>query len=183
MFISGKFLKEDINWFNKTDKSSRVIGWISGGVASAVACILASREYENIHYAFTDTGIEHPDSFRFISQIQNILGKEVHIYKSEKFNTPEDIFFKYNALGYAKGAPCSDILKAQVRVQQVENINSDYAQIFGFDFNPKEIGRAVRRAENHPELNPKFPLIEHEMDRTELTRFLLKLNITPPPTI
>ena len=80
-------------------------------------------------------------------------------------------------MNFAHGAPCSSELKAFVRVEKVQELDTDYAQIFGFDFCKKEIRRAENMIASHPELNPKFPLIEYE-----ITRFVevSKLGIEPP---
>ena len=173
-------LKEDVNWYNGTTSESRVIAWWSGGVASAIACKIALETYPNVLVAFCDTGIEHPDTYRFMDDFERALGVRVHRFKSDKFNEPEDVWNWAKGLNFAFGAPCSNELKATVRVKQVQDLESDYAQIFGFDFCKKEIKRAENMTNSHPELNPKFPLIEQEITRERLFVEVSKLGIDPP---
>jgi len=59
------------NPFNN-NKAGRVLGWVSGGVASAVACKLALEKYgDSVELVFCDTGIEHPDTYRFMDDFSN----------------------------------------------------------------------------------------------------------------
>jgi len=180
MKIINTILLDNENWFNKSTDESRVISWFSGGVASAVACQIALETYKNVHFAFCDTGIEHPDTYRFITDFENKFNVKINIYKSKEFSKPEDVFFKYNGLNFAHGAPCSMVLKKNVRTQQVEKLDTDYAQVFGFDFCKKEIRRASQMIKNHAEINPKFPLIEQEIDRSELFRIVESWGIAIP---
>ena len=175
-------LKEDINWYNDMKPSGRVIGWWSGGVASAIACKIALEEYDNVHLAFCDTGIEHPDTYRFMDDFERVLGVKIHKYKSERFDEPEDVWRKYLGLNFANGAPCSTMLKREVRTKLVQDIENDYAQVFGFDYCDKEINRAKGMIKSYPEINPKFPLIEHKITREGLFREVSKLGIEAPVT-
>lgn len=180
MFVGGGILKPDLNWYNGSNQSARTIAWVSGGAASAVACILISNRYNNVHFAFCDTGIEDPDTYRFMSDIERIIGINIIHYKHPKFKTPEEVHDHYSGLNFAHGAPCSSHLKREVRTSQVQDIETDYCQIFGFDFRKAEVNRAINMVKNYPEINPKFPLIESEMDRDKIFKTLKKLGIKPP---
>ena len=175
-------LKEKINWYNDKTEESRVLAWWSGGVASAIACKIALETYKNVFVAFCDTGIEHPDTYRFMADFEKALGVKVHKFKSDRFSEPEDVWFSNNYLNTAGGAPCSSRLKADVRIKQVQDLDNDYCQIFGFDYCSKEINRANNMSKNHPELNPKYPLIDNKITREGLFREISKLGIEPPIT-
>lgn len=181
MFVNYEnILKENINWYNKVEPHGRTIGWFSGGAASAIACFLALEKYQNVVLFFTDTHLESDDTYRFMNDFQSVLGVHINIVSSTRFYEPEDVWFHYKGLNFATGAPCSTMLKREVRVKQVEDLESDYCQIFGFDFRHKEIKRAENIVKNHAETNPKFPLIEEEMDRDLIFKKLKFLGITPP---
>jgi len=175
-------LKEGINWYNDTAPDSRVIGWVSGGVASMVACVYALEKYSNVHLAFCDTKREHPDTYRFIDDFENNFGVSVSTYASDRFDSVESVWDKYKGLNFANGAPCSTVMKKEVRVKQVEKLETDYAQIFGFDYRKREIIRAKGMIKNHPETNPKFPLIQNKIDRDELFKIIKSYGIERPAT-
>ena len=173
-------LNTDINWYNKQTRSGRVISWFSGGVASMVTCHLALEKYENVFLAFCDTKIEHPECYRLIDDFENKTGVKIHRFSSDRFSEPEEVWRKYKGLGFANGAPCSNVLKAEVRIKQIQDLDNDYSQLFGFDFDKKECRRAINMVKNHAEFNPKFPLIENEMTRDDLFSYCKKIGISPP---
>jgi hypothetical protein len=170
----------DINPFN--DKlNGRVIGWWSGGVASAVACKLAMDRYEDVELVFCDTAIEHPDTYRFMSDYEKVMGVKVKIIKSTRFNEPEEVWYKYKGLNFAHGAPCSMVMKKEPRLKY-QDIRNDFAQVFGFDYCKKEIKRATNMLANNPDLNPIFPLIVERFDRDLIFKEIKRLGIKPPVT-
>lgn len=168
-----------LNPFNdKTD--GRVIGWISGGVASAIACKKALDVYgDRVDFIFCDTSWEHPDTFRFIADYEKVLGIKVRIIKSHRMSDPEEVWRKYLGMNFAHGAPCSTVLKKEVRIKE-QDLDNDFCQIFDFDYDPKEMKRAKNMLMNNPDLNPVFPLIHFKLDRTLIFNELTKLGINPP---
>lgn len=170
-----------VNPYNDAE-SGRVIGWWSGGVASAIACKLALEKYqESVEVVFCDTNIEHPDTYRFMQDFEKVLGVKVNIITSNKFNEPEEVWRKYNGMNFAHGAPCSMAMKKEPRIKY-QNLQSDFAQIFGFDFCKKEERRATNMLINNPDLNPIFPLIVEKYTREIIFKELAKLGIKPPVT-
>lgn len=142
----------------------RIISWWSGGIASAVACKLALDEYSkdfDVDLVFIDTKNEHEDTYRFLEDCSNVYGKEINTIYSSKWDKIEDIWYKYNSLNVAHGAVCSSELKKAVRVKY-QNKESDFGQIFGFDYSGSEQKRARNMLKNYPEINPIFPLIDQK---------------------
>ena len=169
-----------VNPYNdKTD--GRIIGWISGGVASAVACKLTIDHYgaDRVTLAFCDTSWEHPDTERFLTDLENYFDKPIVRLKSERFNNPEEVMRKYIGINFAHGAPCSMVLKKEVRIKYQE-LDTDFAQVFGFDFDKKEMKRATNMLMNNPDLNPIFPLINSRLDRRAIFYELKKMGIKEP---
>lgn len=166
------------NFDGKED--GRVICWISGGVASAIASFKAFEIFrDRCEFIFCDTSWEHPDTFRFIADYEKTLGVKVKVIKSDRFSNPEEVWRKYLGMNFANGAPCSDRLKRQVRVKE-QDLDNDFCQVFGFDYGKKEMNRARNFSKNHPELTPIYPLIHFKMDRNEIFKALGNLGITPP---
>lgn len=55
---------------SRMGRCDRVVVWFSAGAASAVAAKLTLKKYEGrlpVHICYCDTGSEHPDNERFIS--------------------------------------------------------------------------------------------------------------------
>lgn len=171
-----------VNPFNDSTEG-RIIGWWSGGVASAVACKIAIDKWgkDRVTLVFCDTGIEHPDTYRFMKDFEDTLGVTVLKIKSDKFNTPEEVWRKYKGMNFAFGAPCSSSLKKEPRIK-FQELKTDFGQIFGFDFCKKEIRRADNMLTNNPDLNPIFPLIVEEITREDLFTILEDLGIKRPTT-
>lgn len=169
----------DTNPFNDK-KDGRIIGWWSGGVASAIACKLALEKWtDRVELVFCDTGIEHPDTYRFMSDFEKKLGVKINKISSDKFSEPEEVWRKYKGMNFALGAPCSSSLKRLPRIKY-QNLQEDFGQVFGFDYGKKEEKRATNMLVNNPDLNPLFPLIVEKLDRVEIFKEIYKLGIKAP---
>ena len=83
------------NRFNQAPITNRVIGNFSGGLASAISCYYAIQEFSNVELVFADTGVEHPDTYKLITQFENLVGKKITILKHDKFKNPEEVWRKY----------------------------------------------------------------------------------------
>lgn len=53
-------------------------------------------------------------------------------------------------------------------------------QVFGFEYDKKEINRAIRFKEQYPYTNPLYPLIELKFDKTRCVEELKKYNVELP---
>lgn len=172
----------EVNPFND-NTSGRVICWMSGGVASAVACYLTLKKYgkERCQFVFCDTSWEHPDTYRFFKDYENTLGVTIHFIKSDRMSNPPEVWRRYKGMSFASGAPCSTVLKKEPRLK-FQKIYTDFCQVFGFDFDAKEMRRAENMLVNNPEINPIFPLIVEQLDRKKIFKKLQELGIQPPET-
>ena len=170
-----------VNPFNDME-SGRVICWWSGGVASAVAGLLAYERYkEDCVFVFCDTGIEHPDTYRFMKDFEDKLGIKILTIKSDKYANPEAVWNGVVGLNFAHGAPCSMYLKKNPRLK-FQKLATDFTQVFGFDYDKKEMKRATNMLVNNPDLNPIFPLIVEKLDRVKIFNKIAELGIEPPVT-
>lgn len=169
----------DVNPFNDTTKESRVIAWFSGGVASAIACKLALEKYDNVEVAFCDTAIEHPDTYTFKKSFEDVMGVEIVTLKSHRMSNPEQVWRKYKGLNFARGAPCSMVLKKEPRLKY-QKTDSDFGQVFGFDYCKKEMKRARNMLNNNPDMNPIFPLIVEQYDRDKIFEEVKRMGLKIP---
>ena len=60
--------------------------WLSAGISSFVAGYL---EKDVDEWIYIDIADQHPDSLRFIHDVEKIIGKKVTILKSSEFNCVE----------------------------------------------------------------------------------------------
>lgn len=155
--------------------------WFSCGVTSAVACKLAVEKYgkENCHIAYIKINSAHIDNDRFIKLCEYWYNAKVHVYQSEKFKDQFDVMRKKKFINSPFGAPCTLELKKKVRQKIEKQIKYD-GQIFGFEFEKKEINRAIRFQEQYPASMPIFPLIDRKLTKAECLAILESAGIDKP---
>lgn len=156
-----------------------IIGWVSGGGTSAVACKIALQMYDNVELYYIDTGSHHKDNYRFLSELETWYNKPINTIKSNKY---EDVFsvIRKGFINSPHGAACTSELKKKVRYELEDKIGSWGGQIWGFEFSPKEINRAIRFKEQHPHTKPLFPLIERQITKEQAHYILKENNIELP---
>lgn len=153
----------------------RIISWFSCGAASTVASKLAIDKYENCDVIYCDTGSEHKDNIRFLYDVQKWLGKEIKIYKNDKYENIWDVFRKTKYLVGIRGARCTVELKKKIR----HDIESKYdKQIFGYT--AEEVDRAERLLEQNPEVYAEFPLIDNQLTKKDCLAIINEQNIELP---
>lgn len=155
--------------------------WFSCGVTSAVACKLAIEKYgkENCHIAYIKINSAHKDNDRFIALCESWFCAKVTVYQNEKYKDQFEVMVAKKFINSPFGAPCTLELKKKVRQQIEEEIDYD-GQIFGFEFEKKEINRAIRFEEQYPDSKPIYPLIENKLSKPECLAILESAGIEKP---
>lgn len=158
-----------------------IIGWWSAGITSAVACKLAIESYGkgNIKLFYFDTGAAHDDNIRFKQDCEKWYGLHIETRKSSIYESPADVIEKTKYVNGPSGARCTLELKKKVRYA-IEKELAFKGQVFGFEFSPKEINRAIRFKEQYPEALPLFPLIDKKMTKDNCAYFLQEAGIDLP---
>jgi 3'-phosphoadenosine 5'-phosphosulfate sulfotransferase (PAPS reductase)/FAD synthetase len=168
---------------------SQTIGWVSGGAASAVACWLEKQKREKLglpplRYVRIDPLSEHPDTQRFVEEVAaKMLGAEVelisvHTHGPECFRdckTHFDVLRKVRYINGPAGAPCTRILKREVRdtFQKKEGLNS---HVWGFCAGEeKRMNQMLAQPGFH-----HFPLIEHGYDKLKCFEVIEEFGILLP---
>jgi len=110
----------------------RVVCWFSCGAASAVATMLALREYgpENCAIVYQDTGSEHPDNARFLDEFQRKTNTNIEVIKSDKYTDIWDVFEKTGWLVGPYGARCTSELKRIVAESYLNHF--DDLEVLGY---------------------------------------------------
>lgn len=155
---------------------SRNVVWFSCGAASAITLFLC-KDLENLHAVYTDTGSEHPDSKRFLKDIEKWLKIKVTQLKNDKYNNHFEVLEDVNFINSAYGAPCTGMLKKNVRFgfQRPGDV-----QYFGYTYDKRDIDRANRFKERHSDLDVRFPLIENKITKSECLKYLSHAEIEIP---
>lgn len=149
----------------------KYLGWFSCGSTSAVACKIAIDEGKDVDLWYLETGAEHPDNKRFLSDCEKWYGKKINIARSNKFSCPLDVA-KKELFNTPFGAPCTKYLKKEVRQKQImPQYSSDVIHILGFEYTKHEVNRALRWKEQQTP-NCYFPLIKKRFTKADC---LLKL--------
>lgn len=156
-----------------------IIACFSCGATSAVACKIALSLYNNVQVYYIETGSGHPDNTRFLADCEEWYGRPIHTIRSDKYSSVADVLRK----GYINGptgAACTLKLKKEVRYKLEKELGCWDGQVWGFDFDPKEINRAIRLKQQYPATKALFPLIERQITKSDAMGMLWKAGIDIP---
>ena len=164
-------------------ESKTIICWWSGGATSAVACKLAVDIFglDSCEFLMIDTKNEDDDTYRFKKDCEKWYGKKINTISAipERFESIQDVWRKYKSLNIAQGAVCSLHLKMKVRERWQKN--NDYKhQVFGYDFQKKEMNRALSIKLNHPTTKAIFPLLMYGYTKSKCMEILEDAGIAIP---
>jgi len=177
----------------KNCMNKRVICWWSGGVTSAVACKVAIDLFgiDNCRVVMIDTRNEDDDTYRFkldcerwygkdIEVISGIHGSGTYVAVSGNYDSIQSVWRRYKKLNAATGAICSTDLKRKVREKwQAANPEFDH-QVFGFEFDKKEMNRALAMTKNHVKAKGIYPLLMMGYDKDDCLRIVQEAGIEIP---
>jgi hypothetical protein len=157
------------------------VAWFSCGVTSAVACKLAVDEYgkDNVELFYIVINSAHEDNERFILDCENWIGKKINKIQSTKFKDQFEVIEKIKYVNGVNGAPCTLHLKKNVRFA-IEKSNNFDGQVFGFEFEKKEINRAIRFSQQYSDVKPLYPLIDRKITKSQCAEILLINGIKLP---
>jgi hypothetical protein len=156
-----------------------VIGWWSAGVTSAVAIKQSIDAGMRVIPIYFETGSAHPDNERFMRECEKWYGQPIITFRHPKYSSVLDLLAKTSYVNGPGGAECTRSLKKEVR-QMIEKWMPHAHQIFGFEYEPKQIKRAARFSEQYPTSNPIYPLIESRTTKANCLYLLEQAGIAKP---
>ncbi len=161
-------------------KTYKVV-WLSAGISSFIAGYLVKETVDE--WIYIDVKDQHPDSMRFVHDCEKILGKEIKILKSSKYEDVEDVCRKVNFLNSPHGAPCTGMLKKQVRKEWENKFYEEHGHmnltyVWGFDI--KESKRAENMRLNFSEFDHEFPLIDKHITKEDAHALSMSLGLKRP---
>ena len=153
---------------------ARVLSWFSCGAASAVATKLLPQAIP----VYCETGAEHSDNERFLSDCERWFGRSIVRLKSDEYEDTWDVWQRTRWLAGINGARCTIELKVAPRLafQRPDDIH-----VFGYTANGPDADRAVRLRANYPELEILTPLIERGLTKEACLEMVQRAGIVLPP--
>jgi len=154
---------------------SRVIGWFSCGIASAVACALTLQRYPDAIIVRIIIPGEHPDNDRFAANCASWYGTQILELQDPQKRSPWDVWQQRRYIAGPKGAPCTGELKKLVRYRFQR---PDDTHIFGYTVD--EVRRANRFAQTNSELRLWYPLIDAKLTKNDCRAIIQAKGIAIP---
>lgn len=155
----------------------RVISWFSCGAASAYATYLAHKKYgDALEAVYCKVAEEHPDNVRFLNEFVVTTGIAVKtIGDASADYSIYNIFKKRNFIKGPTGAPCTMILKKDVRkaYQQPNDV-----QVFGYT--AEEHGRIDRFIDSNNDVDADFILADQGVTKGKCLQWLKDMGIELP---
>ena len=138
--------------------------WFSAGVSSAIVAYLCKDELDAIIYQHIED--QHPDTLRFLHDVENLIGKEITIQQSP-FRTVENACRYGKCIRIPRKPPqCSSLLKRKERQKWEYEHEGEHTYYWGLDFSERE--RAERFERGMPYVKHRFPLIERELTKQDV---------------
>ena len=162
---------------NTVNKKLKVC-WISAGVSSFVAGYLEKETIDR--FIYIDIEDQHPDSMRFISDCEMVLGNKIEVLKSP-YGSVENAIRAAGCIRIPLNgfAPCTNWLKKRVRKEwEYEHRGYDITYVWGFDCDEKN--RAENLLEAMPQFDHVFPLIDKNLTKQDTHGICERLNIHRP---
>ena len=151
------------------------ISYFSGGVSSAVATKLANDEIDRIVYTHIDD--QHEDTMRFVKDCEAWFGKPVEILQS-RFKTVDEACRYASFVRGPSGAPCTRILKRDVRKNFEATVDGKIRAVWGLDYG--EENRIERIKHSMPKHDHLFPLADKKIRKQEAHEILKASGIERP---
>ena len=155
----------------------RVVSWFSCGAASAVATKLAiSAQEATITVVYCEVKEEHPDNKRFLKDCEKWFGQEIIILGNDEYKRSiDEVFWRRRYLSGVAGAPCTLLLKKEVR-KQFEQPND--IQVFGYT--TEEQSRVDRFIDANNDVDIETPLIDKGLTKQDCLAMIENAKIELP---
>ena len=158
--------------------TKRIVCWFSCGAASAVATKLAIAENAGklpLVIAYTEVMEEHPDNKRFLAECEKWFGQDIVILGNDYSKRSIYETFKTSAMNIRGAAPCTRVLKKQVR-ERYEQVGD--RQVFGYT--AEEQQRYDRFIDVNNEVDVWVPLIDKGLNKVDCLAMLQNAGIDLP---
>ena len=157
---------------------------VSGGLTSheALRRTVAKHGAASTRAVFADTTIEDPDLYRFLDDIERVIG--ISITRLADGRTPFDVWhdermIKLKLANGVEVVSCSKVLKRQLIDKWITNIQEPYTRVFGMNWD--EAHRMDRLAKDLAPIPVWFPLAEKPyLDKCHIQSQLESVGVKTP---
>lgn len=157
----------------------RVVCWFSCGAASAVAAkkvLELPDDGTEVRVVYCDTmKTEHPDNARFFNDVQDWLGMEIDVVRSDRYETVDDVFLDQRYMSGVQGAACTTEMK---KVPRFKFQQPDDVHVFGFTFD--EENRIAAFEEANPDLRAFWVLRDLRITKADTLQIISEADIELP---
>jgi hypothetical protein len=156
---------------------SRVVCWFSCGSASAIATKLALAQFAGREIVIARCVIdeEHEDNNRFASDCEAWFGHPIVNLTSEKWGSSiEAVFDRRKAMSFIHGAPCTMLLKKEVREDFQQPTDT---HVFGYCAEEQDRWDSFLDANN---IDAIAPLIERSLEHQDTLAMIERAGIALP---
>jgi hypothetical protein len=158
-------------------KQPRRLLWVDG-VNSAVMAHLVLMADPGATPVHCDLGASvHPDSHRFVNDLEQWFGKAIIRIRSERYATIDDVFEDRHYLSGINGAPCTGEMKFVPRMDY--QLPSDVHH-WGYTADKLDAKRFDRMLADYPLLKQRSPLIEMGLRKRDTHAILRQHGIRRP---
>ena len=141
--------------------------WLSAGVSSLMAGYLAK---DVDLWIYIDVEDQHPDTLRFLDDIENALNINIVHLKSNNYKNVEECVLAFAGFKnpYNSFAPCTNYLKKRVRKEWEQALDDDTELTYVWGYDADEVKRAERLIEANPHAQHEFPLIDKCLNKEDV---------------
>lgn len=151
--------------------------WVDG-VNSAVMAHIVLMDDPDADLIHCDLGDSvHPDSRRFIDDLEQWYGKPIIRIRSPEFTNIDEVFEKRKYLSGMRGAPCTGEMKFVPRLNYQLPSDTHY---WGYTADKLDAKRFDRMLEDFPFLKQRSPLIEMGLKKKDTHAVLKQHGIRRP---
>ena len=151
------------------------VAWFSCGVSSAIVCYLCRKELDEIHYQHVED--QHPDSLRFLHDVEALIGKPIHVHQSP-YKSVDGVCRAFGFFKGPYGARCTDVLKRRERKAWERNNPGRHTYYWGLDCTERKRSDGIVRA--MPDFDHRFPLIERGLTKGDVHEIANRLGLKRP---
>lgn len=151
------------------------VAWFSAGVSSFIASYIAKPD----RIIYISVANQHPDSLRFISDCERVLGQPIEIIGSMRYGQRiENVILKERYVNGPAGAKCTMELKKRVRQEwERKNAVPGMTYVWGYDRDERKRADRISAAS---EFGCEFPLIERDLTKEDCHALCERLGVRRP---